>query len=158
MNGLEGKEHGRKIIGFSVLGVCLILLIWAISGAVLFQYGERGSFGDMFGAVNALFSGLAFLGIIIAIVIQYQELRESRIAQQKTATALTNQLKTVEFRTRLEALNLLIEGQQRLLNRMEDNTRTLGQIARNREVTERLESYEEQLALLVENEGNLQGS
>ena len=58
---------------------------------------KRGLFGDSFGGVNALFSGLAFLGIIIAIILQRQELRlqrqelknqqkemkEQRIAMQK---------------------------------------------------------------------------
>jgi hypothetical protein len=34
---------------------------------------QRGIFGDMFGAVNALFSGLAFVGIVITLYLQNQE-------------------------------------------------------------------------------------
>jgi len=37
-----------------------------------------GTFGDSFGALNTLFSGLAFAGIIISIVLQSKELRETR--------------------------------------------------------------------------------
>ena len=40
---------------------------------------RRGQFGDSFGSLNALFSGLAFLGVIYAIRLQSRELK----AQQK---------------------------------------------------------------------------
>ena len=39
----------------------------------------RGQFGDSFGAINALFSGLAFAGVIIALVFQRRELAFQRI-------------------------------------------------------------------------------
>ncbi len=39
---------------------------------------DRGTFGDMFGAVNALFSGLAFAGLLIAIYLQRKELELQR--------------------------------------------------------------------------------
>ena len=35
---------------------------------------KRGQFGDSFGGINALFSGLAFLGVICAILLQQKEL------------------------------------------------------------------------------------
>lgn len=38
----------------------------------------RGQFGDMFGVVNALFSGLAFAGIIYTILLQREELAAQR--------------------------------------------------------------------------------
>lgn len=40
--------------------------------------GERGQFGDMFGAINALFAGLAFAGIVLAIILQKNELSLQR--------------------------------------------------------------------------------
>lgn len=39
---------------------------------------EQGLFGDMFGASNALFTGLSFVGVIIAILLQKQELKLQR--------------------------------------------------------------------------------
>jgi len=38
----------------------------------------RGTFGDMFGATNALFSGLAFAGVIYTIYLQQRQLRMQR--------------------------------------------------------------------------------
>lgn len=38
----------------------------------------RGLFGDQFGAINALFSGLAFAGIIFSIFLQNQELKQTK--------------------------------------------------------------------------------
>lgn len=45
----------------------------------------RGTFGDSFGVVNALFSGLAFAGVICAILLQKKELELQRaeIREQK---------------------------------------------------------------------------
>ena len=34
---------------------------------------KQGQFGDQFGAVNALFSGLAFAGLIFTIILQKKE-------------------------------------------------------------------------------------
>lgn len=39
---------------------------------------QAGQFGDMFGAVNALFSGLAFAGLLFTIYLQRKEIVESR--------------------------------------------------------------------------------
>lgn len=39
---------------------------------------KQGIFGDMFGASNALFTGLSFTGVIIAILLQRQELKLQR--------------------------------------------------------------------------------
>ncbi len=53
--------------------VCIFLgvvLLWALClgfGVLFFPSWElRGQFGDLFGAVNALFSGLAFAGLIFS--------------------------------------------------------------------------------------------
>lgn len=59
-----------------------VLILWALCWVLLSTFIEapetRGQFGDMFGAVNALFSGLAFGGIIITILLQKKELRLQR--------------------------------------------------------------------------------
>ena len=48
----------------------------------------RGLFGDQFGAINALFSGLAFAGIIFSIVLQNRELSQTKssLLEQTKAT------------------------------------------------------------------------
>ena len=40
---------------------------------------ERGQFGDSYGAVNALFTGLAFAGLLFTILLQQHQLRLQRI-------------------------------------------------------------------------------
>jgi hypothetical protein len=42
------------------------------------EWTHRGQFGDMFGVVNALFSGLAFAGLIVTIIMQRDELSLQR--------------------------------------------------------------------------------
>jgi len=43
------------------------------------NWTKSGTFGDTFGALNALFSGLALAGVIVTILIQRTELRNQRI-------------------------------------------------------------------------------
>lgn len=60
------------------LGVGLVLPFLAGSSE-----SERGIFGDQFGAVNALFSGLALGGIIIALWFQHTELKRVLSEQER---------------------------------------------------------------------------
>ena len=69
----------------------VVILIWIGSGFVLYKNTERGTFGDMFGAVNALFSGLAFAGVIYAILLQRKELSLQRRELELTRAELKGQ-------------------------------------------------------------------
>jgi hypothetical protein len=60
-----------------------VVLIIQISIALIVYFNfeswpDRGTFGDMFGSVNSLFSGLAFAGVIYAILLQSKELELQR--------------------------------------------------------------------------------
>ena len=55
-----------------------VIAVWFLSAVLLYDKEDRGSFGDMFGGVNALFSGLAFAGVIYAIYPQRSELELQR--------------------------------------------------------------------------------
>lgn len=39
---------------------------------------EMGPYGDVYGGLNTFFTGLAFVGLIITIALQHQEMRETR--------------------------------------------------------------------------------
>lgn len=52
---------------------------------------NRGQFGDMFGALTALFSGFAFAGMITAIVLQTKELGYQREELEYTRQEITEQ-------------------------------------------------------------------
>lgn len=47
---------------------------------------RSGTFGDAFGALNALFSGLAFSGVLITLYFQRKDLKESHIQNTKQQT------------------------------------------------------------------------
>jgi len=74
-----------------IIAVLIIFTLWVGSGLVLFNVQERGTFGDMFGAVNALFSGLAFAAIIYTINLQRSELRLQRLELGLTRAELQGQ-------------------------------------------------------------------
>lgn len=78
--------------------VIFIFVLWALT-FILFINGEkewRGTFGDMFGAVNALFSGLAFAGLIITLIMQHEELKLQRQELKQTNEELEGQKKEFE--------------------------------------------------------------
>lgn len=78
--------------------VIFVFVLWALT-FILFINGEkewRGTFGDMFGAVNALFSGLAFVGLIITMIMQHEELKLQREELKQTNAELEGQKSLIE--------------------------------------------------------------
>lgn len=68
---------------WAIIGIFLAVIgLWAMSYVAIESLfptiSERGQFGDQYGAVNALFSGLAFAGVIIAIWLQRKDLELQR--------------------------------------------------------------------------------
>ena len=77
-----------------IFGVIILLFLVVIPFLTIKFYGlpeNAGIFGDMFGSVNALFSGFAFLGVIYAIVLQRDELRLQREELEQTRKELEGQ-------------------------------------------------------------------
>jgi hypothetical protein len=98
MNDDEDEKQGSDPIRLGKIYGGIAIAVWiATPFLVKWQYpliGERGQFGDLFGSINALFSGLAFVGVIVAILLQKQELglqrrelRDSRVEMKRTADA-----------------------------------------------------------------------
>jgi len=77
---------------------------WAISGILLHDTSERGTFGDMFGAVNALFSGLAFATLIYTAWMQRDELALQREELAATRAELAGQKLQLEEQSKTFAL------------------------------------------------------
>lgn len=81
------------VLAVSLTVVVVVFFLLGIVWKLTFADDEKAAqWGDSFGFVNALFSGLAFAGVIVAIVIQARELRQafdeaktSRVAYQTTA-------------------------------------------------------------------------
>lgn len=95
--------------GFISFGFCLIYFL-----AVKWLIGSReheGLFGDMFGGINALFSGLALIGAIYAVLMQREELELQREEMKRSNTHLANQ--TEALRAQLEAMDASIQLERR---------------------------------------------
>lgn len=77
-----------------VYGSYLILLLWNIPFSVIPDAIREGVFGDSFGTLNALFSGLAFSGVLLTLLFQRKDLSETRsqIASQQTESQFYNLL------------------------------------------------------------------
>lgn len=72
----------------------LVALIQVTLGLVIYfelpNWDARNSFGGMFGAINTLFTGLAFCGVIYTIVLQSKELELQREELRLTRDELSN--------------------------------------------------------------------
>lgn len=70
----------KEKIWLPIFLTLFVVVLWSFSAFTLNNdgYESRGTFGDMFGAINALFSGLAFAGIIYTILLQSKELKLQR--------------------------------------------------------------------------------
>lgn len=78
-------------IAVAIVGV---ILLWVVSWRLIDNFvpiDERGVFGDKFGAINSLFSGLAFAGLIVTLLFQKQELQLQRKELEHTRNELNAQ-------------------------------------------------------------------
>ncbi len=110
-----------------------MLLIQAGLGWVIWRYvgaswTEKGQFGDMFGVVNALFSGLAFAGVIYAILLQRKELQLQRQELELTRHELERSAEAQELSAGLlqEQLQLAVEEAERQVAPVFQFTRLTG--------------------------------
>ena len=77
-------------------GIGVILVLWGLTFLLfLIEDENRGAFGDMFGAINALFSGLALGGIVYSIILQQNELS----LQRKELSDTREEFKDQNFQT-----------------------------------------------------------
>lgn len=100
--------------------VAAVVLLWAAYGRVVpcFFTGPTsvGGFGDMYGGLNTLFAGLAFAGLIYAIVlqsrqlaVQRKELTETREEMKLAREEAKRTAQAQEDLARLSALTSLLE-------------------------------------------------
>ncbi|WGK64107.1 hypothetical protein [Croceiramulus getboli] len=73
----------------------LVLGVVAFNWFAFNQLPNRGEYGDMFGAANTLFSGLAFGGIIVTILLQGKELSLQREELIATRNVFLQQSRTM---------------------------------------------------------------
>ena len=125
LHGLKKSED--KWLCSMMWAIGFVLFVMLLSAFLIFKcindWGQRGQFGDLFGVVNALFSGLAFAGLIITIRQQHLVLEYQRQTIIQTQFELQNQ--TTEFDEQKETLRIerfentffkMLEVQQSIVN------------------------------------------
>lgn len=87
---------------FAIAIFFIIILSWVFClnfGYVLVKNGtgeEWGQFGDFFGSINALFSGLALAGVVVSLFYQREDLRLQREELADTRKELEGQKEALE--------------------------------------------------------------
>ena len=106
---LPNKLSSWGIIAIVVIVAIAVFVLWLTYGHYpLSRFKADGlesaaRYGDSFGMINSLFSGLAFAGLIITILLQWHELRQQR---QELAKAVNVQKESVrELRKQAELQN-----------------------------------------------------
>jgi hypothetical protein len=119
------------------LVIILVTIIYGFAVQNLSSSDEnRGTFGDLFGGLNAIFSGLAFAGVIVTILMQMKEmdltrkeLKKSATAQEKSQLALNNQLINMQLSSKINSINNFIESH----NGIEElNKKEIGKVILNK--------------------------
>ncbi len=105
-------EHGKAAaaeprIWPVAISAGLVVFILVLSTPLIVErfYGYpkpdgAGDFGGQFGAINALFSGLAFVGVIAALILQKRELALQRQELEQTREELRGQKEQLEAQNR----------------------------------------------------------
>ena len=102
----------------------LWLISWWLVANLFCTPVDRGLFGDMFGGVNALFSGLATAGVVFALILQRKEISialsgiaRNESARQETESLLREHREALLKVTRLASLNILVDHYWREMDR-----------------------------------------
>lgn len=110
--------------------VVVLVTLWALSALAVLWFGDiakAGSFGDSFGAINALFSGIALALAIYSMILQQ---RQNAEFEQKTLAALAQQAETIGLIkanliqqanvARVNALAFLIEREEQRIETLKE--------------------------------------
>lgn len=116
-----------------------VAVAWFVSAFVLREFipslESRGTFGDSFGALNALFSGLAFAGVVYAILQQNESRDQQNEALRLQSRALDQQAKSLKQQAEALALQ-----QQELRAQIDEMQATRDQVRRQADAAEKQEA------------------
>ena len=106
----------KKFVLFLFL-ILIVITLWYLSiQIVIGQFGPpvtAADAGEMFGGINALFSGLAFAGVIFAVWLQTLDVRTSRETLQKTMESNKRSLEIMALSTLIQEENAALERYER---------------------------------------------
>lgn len=101
---MSKKNHSLKLFKdnfliITIVVISLIIGLWLTTYFLLKDYTptDRGTFGDMFGSVNALYSGLALAGIMLSILLQRSEIKLQSEELKETRREFETQNETLKI-------------------------------------------------------------
>lgn len=104
-----------------------IIAFWGTNWFLFLRFAEswsvRGQFGDSFGSVNALFSGLALAGILVTIWMQREELKLQRTELALQREEMAKSREQLETQVRTQRATLMATIAQAKLMAMEADIR-----------------------------------
>ncbi|QQK58642.1 hypothetical protein FJD32_003460 [Shewanella sp. LC6] len=106
---------GGVVFVVASYAIFLLWITWPISSLTI---GQAGVFGDSFGIVTSMFSGLAFAGMIITILLQREELRLQREELKETRLEISEQKKIFKIQNFNESFYRLLEFHKRNLSEL----------------------------------------
>lgn len=118
-----------KVLVTLVIGTLIFVSYFCIVNFFYPDMSQRAYFGDMFGALNTAFSGLAFMALIYTLLLQQEELRLQREelkatraelkrtaeAQEKSEEALSKQAASLKVTAKLNGLSARLQHQNTLI-------------------------------------------
>jgi len=120
-------NENKSSTGLLIRLIIVVVILWALSAVIVYfmldSWADRGTLGDLFGAVNALFSGLAFAVLIYTIVLQREEIKQNREEivlnrkelaksarlQQKSQEVLIQQVEQTHLSAKMNAMRTLVD-------------------------------------------------
>lgn len=122
-----------KIILVIILGLAFIFFTLNYNMNLLVNQTceERGTFGDMFGFSNAIFSAFAFLAVIVTIMLQMEELKEQKVELKQTQDGINKQNHNYSLQRFENTFFQLLGTYHQIIDNMEvpvkDDTKYLGE-------------------------------
>lgn len=117
----------KVLIAFALTAFLIQLAYGFVIYSSISSETGRGTFGDMFGAISAFFTGVTLAGLIYTIHQQQKDLMAAReatnraiIAQEKSAEALKQQAETLHRTATLNAYSIMISSYNHLIQEMKD--------------------------------------
>lgn len=96
--GMKKDQIIKTLIVISIITIVVLWISsWLIIARIYPDLTQRGLVGDTFGVINALFSGLALAGVIIAILLQSKELALQRKELEATRQEIRGQKEQLEL-------------------------------------------------------------
>ncbi|WP_299432094.1 hypothetical protein [uncultured Meiothermus sp.] len=122
----KSRESSLVPLYVSILGILLITVLFGVIAFSLFGNWEKASnFGNAFGTLNTLFSGLAFTVLIYTILLQRRELSLQRQELAMTRKELSGQKEALQLQNELTSKLQFESSFFRVLRTFQDTARNL---------------------------------